>query len=108
MARTNLIRLIKKAAVEAIQESKPVSYIHGSVVNVDPLRISIDQRLILEEDFLLLTDNVKNTEVKIRDIKTGEVKTIMIMNELQKGEDVLLAREQGGQNYIVMNRVVKP
>ncbi|MGV8153433.1 MAG: DUF2577 domain-containing protein [Alkaliphilus sp.] len=129
-----MIQLIKKAAAEAIAEAEPTAFLFGAVVSENPLKIKIDQRFTLGEKLLTLTDSVRdyktifsfdnpniinkfqgsgtigvNTHEVNLDmaVKTTAVKNeITIYNGLKIGEKVLLAKIQGGQKYIVLNRVV--
>ena len=54
----NLVEVIKKVALEAVSASNPTSLVIGKVTNISPLQITIEQRLTLDEDFLILTKNV--------------------------------------------------
>lgn len=64
-----MVELIKKAAVEAVEASKPAGIVFGTVVAVNPLKISVEQKLPLEEEDLILTDNVidYDTELSFND-----------------------------------------
>lgn len=55
--------LIKKIALLAIEETKPTTVVFGEVTSVSPLKITIDQKFTLSEDFLILTSNVKDHDV---------------------------------------------
>lgn len=55
---SNLVEIIKKAALEAVSASNPTSLVIGMVTSTSPLQITIEQRLTLDEDFLILTKNV--------------------------------------------------
>ncbi len=55
-----LVRLIKRAAVEAVEAEKPAAVCFGRVVSTAPLKISVEQRLTLGENQLILTEAVKN------------------------------------------------
>lgn len=126
-----LLKLMKKAGLEAMDNSVPTQVFVGTVTSVDPLEITIDQRLPIPAEFLLLTDNVRDYEVEIsfddsgivHDVNgylpgteheisklafTSRIKNkITVYNSLKIGESVKLIREQGGQKFIVLNRVVK-
>lgn len=82
----NMIELIKKAAVEAVAASKPVAIVFGKVISAAPLKIQVDQRLTLDGDFLVLTQTVSGT--------------------LAPGDRVLMLMAQGGQSYVVLDKVV--
>lgn len=55
--------LIKIIAMNAFEESKPLWVVYGEVTNTDPLEITIDQKLKLSEDFIQLTNAVRDHEV---------------------------------------------
>ncbi len=95
----NFIELIKKAAIEAVDTSKPVAFSFGVVVKENPLTINIEQKIELTEEFLILTNAVKLHETKINDQK------VIIDNSLKRNEKVILIRMQGGQKFIVLDRV---
>ena len=54
-----LVKLIKKAAVEAVEAEKPAAACFGRVMGVSPLKIFVDQRFILGEKQLILTSAVR-------------------------------------------------
>lgn len=59
----NMNELIKRIAMAALEESKPLAIVYGEVTGTDPLEITIDQKLKLSEDFLLLTNAVCDHDV---------------------------------------------
>lgn len=48
------VKTMKKAAVEAVEATKPVHILLGEVLSVSPLKISVDQKMILDESLLIL------------------------------------------------------
>lgn len=82
----NMIQIIKKAAIEAVEASKPVHVCFGEVIKKSPLTIKIEQRLELEEEFFVITETAKKAS-------------------LTKGDSVLLLRMQGGQLYAILDKV---
>ena len=56
----NMNELIKYIALAAFEESKPVAVVYGEVTGTDPLEVTVDQKLKLTEDFLLLTNAVRD------------------------------------------------
>lgn len=122
----NMIQIIKKAAIEAVEASNPTKLLYGTVKSISPLTINIDQKFTIPEEFLVLTKNVKDYEVELSlddwftENKSGgsgesafsshnhEVKgkkKVTIHNALKVGDKVILLREQGGQKYIVLDKV---
>lgn len=112
---------IKRTAVEAVLASKPVTLVIGKVTSIEPLQITVEQRLPLDEELLVLTKNVQDHYVdievnhwihhkddenitKTNDIYIGKKKVLMKYG-LKQGESVLLIKMQGGQKYIVLDRI---
>lgn len=122
---TELLKTIKKAAAEGVEAGKPVNICFGTVVGVAPLQINIDQKMTLGEKQLLLAQSVTDYSVKItveweteeKSGGTGEdsfaahahrvigMKEIMIHNGLIVGDTVILIRQQGGQQYVVLDKI---
>ncbi|MFS1514550.1 DUF2577 domain-containing protein [Chengkuizengella sp. SCS-71B] len=105
-----MIDLIKQASLGAVNASGPTKILYGTVAKINPLEINVDQRFKLPEDFLVVPESV--TEIVV-DLKHSHVGTEESLNEpivirkgLEVGDKVLLLRIQGGQQYIVLDRVV--
>lgn len=116
----NMIEIIKKAAMDAIEANKPTNVLFGTVISISPLQISIDQKIILEDSKLLLTNAVKDHTVEMTVDHLTENTTVgnsshnhaykgkkqfTIHNGLVVGEKVLLLRMQGGQKFVVWDRL---
>jgi hypothetical protein len=128
-----LVKALKKAALEAVEASKPVKVFFGKVVSTNPLKINVEQKLVLGEAQLVLTQNVKELKATI-DIscdtdsalsthkhqyqnedttgvnlahqhKIACKKEIIIRKGLANGDEVVLIRQQEGQKYIVLDRI---
>ena len=117
-----LVRVIKKAAVEAVEAEKPAAVCFGRVMGVEPLRIFVDQRFVLGEKQLILTKGVTDHAV---DASVGfyteenagaqgperhkhsckGLKKIVFHCGLREGEEVILLRVEGGQRFIVLDRI---
>ena len=82
----DLVGAIKKAALQAYDNSDPSTWMIGKVTKESPLQIQIEQRLTLDSDNLILTSTGKDA--------------------IKKGRMMLLIRQQGGQKFIVIDRVV--
>ena len=119
--------------MQAFQNSDPTAWMMGEVINTSPLEIQIEQRLTIDEDLLILTRNVTDYTVEIEhswatgmalgshshsysEGTTGGANLshnhtiianeVTIKNGLQVGDTVLLLRQDGGQKFIVVDRVV--
>ena len=120
-----LVKIIKRAAVDAIEATKPVNVFFGKVTSVSPLKINVEQKLILGKAQLVLTRNVTDFETYVSvDWNSGYTKggtdneafsshrhsvsgkkKMKIHNALAVGDEVILVRQQGGQKYIVLDRI---
>ena len=128
-----LVRLVKRAAVDAVRADAPMAVCYGTVIDTAPLKIQVDQKKILGEAQLILTDNVRDFNVAFSTIE-GEGTALgphytelesggggyaefaahrhkyqgrkkwRIHNALKMGEKVILLRCDGGQKYVVLDR----
>lgn len=110
----DLVDALKQLSSEHSEALNPVIIATGVVASIDPLKIMIDPKTPLYESMLRLTNAVKDhtTEVVIPpvvdsngDFSSGSY-TITIKNGLKIGESVFMVRDQGGQKYTVIDRVV--
>lgn len=160
----SLGEVIKKMAVGANDANAPTSVLFGTVTSINPLEITVEQKLKLTKEFLVLTKNVKdytvdvsvdwkteskslnanhnhtlngdisvssnaevnpnpdniavniknevskNIEVEQKNIDlahshsiTGK-KTITIYNGLKLNDNVILIQQQGGNNFVVLDK----
>lgn len=125
-----LVDTLKRAAVEAVEAKKPVNVYFGEVVSASPLKINVEQKMILGEKQLILARNVTDFKTKITagNIKnyyyTGDVNSgtapvspshvhavgtieVTVHNGLAVGDKVIILRQQEGQKFIVVDRIGK-
>ena len=102
---TDLVKLIKKAAVDAVNASKPTNIVFGKVTNASPLKIKVDQKLILSSAQLVLSRNV--TDYRLSVTLDDAEKTMVVRNALTVGDEVILMQVSGGQKFIVIDRIGK-
>jgi Protein of unknown function (DUF2577). len=95
-----MLNAIKQAAMEALEASKPVAVMTGTVTKISPLEVNVDQRFTLDADFLVQTAATAELKVTI-----GGTEYI-IRPGLQVGDRVVLLRVQGGQKYLILDKVV--
>jgi hypothetical protein len=121
----NLVEVIKRIAGEAVEAGKPTAITYGKVITINPLSIQIEQKLTLPAEFFGLTKAVTDhyvdmTVSHVTENKGGGGgyalfeshnhdykgrKKYLVHNGLRVGEEVILLRVQGGQRYIVLDRV---
>lgn len=122
----DLLNIVKKAAVEAVNASQPSDFCFGKVTSAKPLKILVEQKMTLGAAQLVLTRNVTDFKTKVtvdwltgtRSGGSGEssfashthavsgTKELTIHNALQVGDEVILLKQKGGQKYLVLDRVV--
>lgn len=125
-----LAQLIKQAAAEAVEQGAPVNVTYGTVESIDPLKIQIDDSFPIMEGEIILTSLVRDRKTKIsfdnpsvENIVDGYLTSnptirvdrlsfqanikneITIYDGLKVGERVILLRVQGGQKFIVWDRL---
>ena len=160
----NLVETIQEIVKNTNKASDLTSVFYGTVTSTSPLKILVEQKLELTEEFLILTKNVKdyevdvtihdwNTETKVMNANhdhqmSGEIsvnsnptvnpssvsvsinntinnsmsvdtrnidlshnhlitgrKSITIHNALKNGDKVILIQQQGGQNFVVLDKI---
>lgn len=120
MFEQELLQLIKQAATEAVQAGKPVELVLGTVTSEDPLKIRLSKKQEYDEDFLLLPRSVTDYKCEVtvprREGVAADGSAITLEQEtlevtvhggLKQGEKVLLIRRSGGQQFVVLDRMVK-
>lgn len=60
-----LVKAMKKAARDEREASKPVNVFFGKVQSVDPLKINVEQKMVLGESQLVLARNVTDYALPI-------------------------------------------
>lgn len=124
-----LVEILKRAAVEAVEAQKPIHVYFGKVVSATPLKINVEQKMELGEKQLILSRNVTNFKTSITggnvknndamgfttDSETAPVffshvhaigtMELTVHNGLVVGEEVILIRQQGGQKFVVWDRI---
>lgn len=89
----SLTEAIKKASLQAVSASKPTDFVIAEVKKFDssdkddPIQIKLNQQITLTKNDLILTE--------------------LICQKMEKGDNVILARTSGWQQYIVIDRGVK-
>lgn len=126
---------IKNIALNALEASKPSGIFFGTVLSTSPIKIQVEQKMTLGAEFLVLTSLVQDFTVNmtvdhqteaetehthtIHDTYTGGgssdptehfhdykgTKAFRVHLGLTVGEKVILLRVQGGQQFIVLDRV---
>lgn len=104
---TDLVSALKKAAVAAVAAGDPVRVCFGTVITAEPLLISVEQKMQLKDSQLVLTKNVTDYETEMTWEEEGQEakKKVTIHNKLLEGEKVILLQTQGGQKFMVVDKL---
>lgn len=125
MINDDLPNVLRSLVRQTVQAMNPSDFILGVVTSESPLLIRIDDKRELDEDFLILSDNVRDYAVDIEVKHTTENrsggggdaafashnhdytgrKKIIVYNGLKAGEQVIMFRQSGGQLFYVADRV---
>lgn len=110
--------------MDAVRAAKMCDYVTGVVTSKDPLKVKITNSFEIGEEFLVVPQSMTDHEVEVTikkeygwktkdrsggagdDIVLENVK-IMIHNSLKAGDEVLMMRKSGGQEFVVIDKVVK-
>lgn len=98
-----LLESIKKAGAAAYAAGNPLAVMVGKVIQINPLVVNVDQRFTLSEDFLIIPESLVKYETQLQ---TSE--KLVIRTGLEAGDAVLMLRVQGGQQFVVLDKVAKP
>ncbi len=88
-----MLDIIRKASLGAVSNTNPMAVVYGTVINTAPLEINIDQRFTLPASVLVIPETISKLS---SGTQTG----------LQLNDRVLMLRVQGGQSYVVLDRLV--
>lgn len=117
-----LVKVIRQVSNETTEAQGPVNICYGKVLSTSPLSVLVDQKLTLGAAQLVLTRNVTDYEIQLSMEKqefeleesakesnyqvSADRQSVLIHNALVAGEEILMLRQQGGQKYIIIDRVV--
>jgi hypothetical protein len=109
-----MLNAIRQAALSAMEAGNPVAIMFGTVMKENPLEVNVDQRFTLDADFLIVPESLTAYEVDLQHSHTSTGGTtddaltqpVVIRPGLKVGDRVILLRMQGGQKYLIMDKVV--
>lgn len=100
----DLVRAMQQVSNGANEAGYPADMMSGTVIAVSPLKIKVEQRFDISSAQLIvpehLTDHTVDAELD------GAKKKMKIYSGLKTGQQVALIRQQGGQKFLVTDRVV--
>ena len=78
------IKVIQRIASNVYEAGQPTDYVYGTVTSTDPLKVKIDQKLVLGKAQLAFTRTAKESD-------------------LRKDDEIVLLKKKGGQQYLVID-----
>lgn len=121
------VNMIKRVALAAVKASKPAEVCFGRVTEDSPLKILVEQKLMLGKAQLILSRHVTDYETALSGgklqnaagttpepdgnpagtphIPADKRMLVTVHNGLAVGDEVILLRQQGGQKYIVWDKI---
>lgn len=117
---SDIIRELRRVVLNAVDAQKLTTIVYGTVESVEPLKVRVDQKLLLEQEQLKLTRAVMDYEVEMTVNHVTEPTTctashsheykgrkkFLIHNGLIVGDKVTMIRVHGGQQYIIIDKEV--
>ena len=97
---------IKRLAQQQVDGTYPTVLLFGTISNTNPLTLKIDNK-VYSSEFIVIPRHLTNYEVTIEESTSqGYVeRNVKVKSELKQGDKVIVARQQGGQKYIVLDRI---
>lgn len=116
----DFVRAVQQVSTNANDAGYPATVMSGTVTSASPLKIKIEQRFEISGSMLILPEHLKEREIKVTVKPThtedggtpehnheygGEL-TVTVHSGLSIGDSVQVVRQQGGQKYLVIGKVV--
>ena len=125
MSGQALAEVMKQLAGQAEDAGRPSDYILGTVESSSPLSIRVSQKDLITAEYLITTDAVRdyNVDIEVNHVTENRAggggyaeyashnhdykgrKRIRVYNGLKRGEIVVMIRQRGGQQYLVVSRI---
>lgn len=108
-----MLNAIRQAALTGLEAGKPPAVLFGVVANGDPLEVTVDQRFTIDADFLIVPESLTRLELDLKHVHssgsdfTGWAlsEPVVVRPGLKAGDKLVLLRVQGGQQYLIMDKV---
>lgn len=129
---TGLLDIMKRSALDAVDNAKPCDLRYGTVVSIAPLKVRVTNQFIIPESMLVVPEHLTDYELEVtikpdyewKTIeKSGgseaasfeshthdiyfERKKIKVHGALKVDDKVVMARKSGGQHFLILDRLPK-
>ena len=92
-----LLRVIQKINKNQMGAIDSCDYVIGTVVGINPLKVQISDRIILEEDMLLLTETVVEKKLNLKhthpSVGTALETIIIVLSKLRDKKSVVITKD---------------
>lgn len=101
-----LAEAIRQISRQQTEGTYPATVLFGTIENVNPVNLKIGKNTIPPE-FITLADQFIKTEYDAKIMEGSETKVVRIIvdNSLKVNDKVIVLRQQGGQNFIILDRI---
>lgn len=100
----DFVRAIQQVSNGVNEAGYPADVMSGTVIAAAPLKIKVEQRFDIASAQLIVPEHLTDRTVDIE--LDGVKKEMKIYSGLKTGQQVVLIRQQGGQKFLVVDRVV--
>lgn len=83
--------VMKEIARGCIDERVSAGVVFGTVISADPLRVRVEDKLILDEELLAVPEHLKKRTVEMN-CCDGEIRTVEIWRGIQAGDRAAVLR----------------
>lgn len=102
-----LAEAIKELSKQQSEGTYPTAIMFGTITGVKPVVLKIDNQ-IYGSGFVVVPERLTNYKVSV-DVDDSTVKldgsTMTIHNALKVGDKVIVARQNGGQKFVILDRI---
>ncbi len=116
----DLVRAMQEVSNNANNAGYPATVMSGTVTSASPLKIQVEQRFEISGSMIIIPEHLTDYKVKVTVEKShtedagepehnheyGGEMTVTVHGGLKSGDSVQLMRQQGGQRFVVIGRVV--
>lgn len=103
MDSRDIVRVLKKSALNAVDSTQPTNVIFGKCTSTNPLKIYIDHSLTLTSAQVVVGENL--TERTIDCTIDGDEVQFTFDNSIKVDDKLILVQCYGGQKFIVIDRI---
>lgn len=113
----DLVRAMQQVSSDATAAGAPATIMSGTVISGKPLKIKVEQRFEIGGSMLIVPEHLTDHEIRVTvrsaPIDSGDDSVqysgemiVTVHGGLQSGDNVQLIRQQGGQKFLVIGKVV--